>query len=200
MLPRVAAAALLPVLLVVATLTARAQTPDPNLQNLLTGLVNGTEVMLVTPLATGQFQVTSLNPGGRLSAPDAAAAIDRARAQLQQLGEPNPTAEEIARVLAGGPINTPAGRVQAAGILPASGHPASIRSQVVAAGTPLPGAAPGTSSAGGSAPVNARDQAIRELAQLGIINPSEDQIRTALVGGPLNTVNGVVQLPGILPR
>ena len=103
--------------------------------------------------------------------------------------------------MAGGPINTPSGRVQAAGILPASGHPATIRSQVVAAGTPLPGAAPGTTSAaGGSAPQNVRDAAIRELAQLGIINPSEDQVRTALVGGPLNTVNGVVQMPGILPR
>jgi hypothetical protein len=196
MLPRVASA----LLLGLAAFVARAQSPDPNLQNLLTGLMNGTEVMLVTPLATGQFQVTSLNPGGRLSAPDAVAAIDRARAQLQNLGEPNPTAEEIARMLAGGPINTPSGRVQAAGILPASGRPASIRSQVVAAGTPLPGAAPGTSAAGGSAPMNAREEAIRELASIGIINPSEDQIRTALVGGPLNTVNGVVQLPGILPR
>lgn len=197
MLPRFAAA----VLLVLAARHAQAQAPDPNLQNLLTGLVNGTEVMLVTPLASGQFQVTSLEPGGRLSAPDAAAAIDRARAQLQSLGEPNPTAEEIARVLAGGPINTPSGRVQAAGILPASGHPATIRSQVVAAGTPLPSGTPGYSSAaGGSAPPNVRDEAIRELAQLGIINPSEDQIRAALVGGPLNTVNGVVQMPGILPR
>lgn len=196
MLPRAAAA----LAVLALALPARAQSPDPNLQNLLNGLINGTEVMLVTPLSSGQFQVTSLNPGGRLAPPDAAAAIDRARAQLTSLGEPNPTAEEIARVLAGGPINTPGGRVQAAGILPASGHPASIRSQVVAAGTPLPGAPPGTSSAGGSAPVNARDQAIRELAELGIINPSEDQIRTALVGGPLNTVNGVVQMPGILPR
>ena len=196
MLPRAAAA----VVVACIALSARAQAPDPNLQNLLNGLVNGTEVMLVTPLNNGEFQVTSLQPGGRLSAPDAAAAIDRARAQLTSLGEPNPTADEIARVLAGGPINTPAGRVQAAGILPASGHPASIRSQVVAGGVPLPGAAPAASYAGGSAPPSAREQAIRELAQLGIINPSEDQIRTALVGGPLYTVNGTVQLPGILPR
>jgi hypothetical protein len=50
-------------------------------------------------------------------------------------------------------------------------------SQIVAPGTPL-----------------------RQLADLGIINPSEDQIRAALVGGTLTTLNGVVQLPGLLTR
>ena len=68
-------------------------------------------------------------------------------------------------------------------------------------GTPVTGY--GQSAAGGSAPalpVPAREQAIRELAAIGIINPSEDQIRTALVGGSINTVNGVYQLPGVLPR
>ena len=44
------------------------------------------------------------------------------------------------------------------------------------------------------------EAALRQLAGLGILNPSEDQIRTALVGGTLTTVNGVYQLPGLLPR
>jgi hypothetical protein len=48
--------------------------------------------------------------------------------------------------------------------------------------------------------VPAREAALQQLAAIGIINPSEDQIRTAMVGGTITTVNGVVQLPGLLPR
>jgi hypothetical protein len=56
-----------------------------------------------------------------------------------------------------------------------------------------------SAAAGGSAtaPVAAREMALQQLAALGIINPSEDQIRTALVGGTITTLNGVYQLPGI---
>ena len=190
---------LLACVLLAATFVVRAQLPDSNLQNLLTALTTGSEATLVTPLRSGQVQVTSFAPGGRLSSPDAAALIDKARAQLQALGEPQPTAEEIARMLAGGPIEVPTGRIEAAGLLPAAGRPATIRSQVVAASTPLP-TTPVTSAAGGSAPVAARELALRQLAALGILNPSEEQIRTALIGGTLMTLNGVYELPGILSR
>jgi hypothetical protein len=186
---------------------AFAQPVDANLQNLLASLTSGSEATLVTPLASGMLQVTSFRPGARLNAVDAVAAVDRARGQLQALGEPQPSAEEIARMLAGGPIEIPSGRIHAAGILPASGYPASIRSQIVAAGTPLP---PGMASviapsaaAGGSAsaaPVQAREAALQQLASLGILNPSEDQVRTALLGGTITTINGVYQLPGIFAR
>ena len=200
MLPR----AILAAVLTCSAPFARAQTADPNLQNLLGALTNGTEVTLVTPLTSGMLQVTSFNPGNRMSAIDAMAAVNRARTQLQALGEPQPTAEMIARMLAGGPIELPGGRIQALGILPASGQPASIRSQIVAAGTPLPmGAsyAAGASAAtGGTAPPSARELALQQLAGIGIINPSEDQIRTAMIGGTVTTVNGVVQLPGVLAR
>ena len=193
MLPRATVAAVL----ACSALFARAQTNDPNLQNLLAALTSGNAVTLVTPLTSGMLQVTSFSPGARMSAVDAMAAINRARVQLQALGEPQPTAEEIARMLAGGPINLPTGRIQAAGILPAGGQPAAIRSQVVAAGTPL---SPGAAATGGSAPAPARELALQQLAAIGIINPSEDQIRTAMVGGTVTTVNGVVQLPGVLAR
>jgi hypothetical protein len=195
MLPRATLAAVL----ACCALFARAQTNDPNLQNLLAALTSGNDVTLVTPLTSGMLQVTSFSPGARMSAPDAMAAINRARTQLQALGEPQPTAEEIARMLAGGPINLPGGPIRAVGILPASGQPASIRSQVVAAGTPLPAGTP-SAAAGGSAPASARELALQQLAGIGIINPSEDQIRTAIVGGTVTTVNGVVQLPGVLAR
>ncbi len=191
---------LLPALLFLAACAAHAQAPDANLQSLLGALTTGAETTLVTPLRNGMQQVTSFNPGGRVTPAEAQLLLSNARAQLQSLGEPQPTAEEIARMLAGGPIELPAGLVQTSGLLPAAGRPATIRSQVVAAGTPLPSYGPTTSASGGTAPVATRELALRELAALGIINPSEQQIRTALVGGTLTTVNGVVELPGILTR
>lgn len=191
---------LLAVCLVLACSLARAQGADPNLQNLLVALTNGSETTLVTPLRSGMLQVTSFNPGGRVTPTEAHLLVNRARDQLQALGEPQPSAEVIARMLAGGPIELPAGRIHVAGMLPNAGRPATIRSQVVAAGTPLPGTPAATSAAGGSAPVAARELAIQQLATLGIINPSEDQIRTALVGGTVTTVNGAYQLPGIVGK
>jgi hypothetical protein len=191
---------LLAVCLVLACSLARAQVADPNLQNLLVALTNGAETTLVTPLRSGMLQVTNFNPGGRLTPAEANMLVNQARDSLQALGDAQPTAEVIARMLAGGPIELPSGRIHAAGMLPSSGRPATIRSQVVAAGTPLPGTPAATSAAGGSAPVAARELAIQQLATLGIINPSEDQIRTALVGGTITTVNGVYELPGILTR
>jgi hypothetical protein len=194
MLPRLGAAALL----VCAAVVARAQSDDRNVQNLLAALINGTEATLVTPLITGEVQVTSFQSANRMSAIDAMAAINRARAQLQALGEPQPTADEIARMLAGGPIELPGGLVEAQGMLTASGQPAVIRSQIVAAGTPLPRGAQASAAGGTAPPSAARQQAILQLLAVGIVNPSEDQIRTALVGGTVNTVNGPYLMPGIL--
>ena len=197
---------MLPRLLVAAVLAscgflAHAQTADPNLQNLLAALETGAPVTLITPLTTGMSQVTSFSAQKRMASVEALAYIDRARGELMRLGVQQPTAEEIARMLAGGPLVVPAGNVTVPGLLNLAGIPASIVSQQVAAGTPVNGAPGyGTSAAGGSAAVPAREQAIRELAAIGIINPSEDQIRTALVGGTITTVNGVYQLPGVLSR
>jgi hypothetical protein len=179
--------------LVLVASTVRAQGVDPNLQNLLTGLENGTEVRLVTPLASGLVQVTSFRPSARLSAAEATAYVDRARRELGALGEPQPTAEQIARMLAGGPIDVPAGRVHPRGLLTSAGAPATIVSQVVSQNAATGGSAP---SYGASA-LPAREQALQQLAGIGIINPSEDQIRTAIVGGTVVTVNGPQVLPGI---
>jgi hypothetical protein len=77
--------------------SAHAQYVDPNLQNLLAGLTNGGEVSLVTPLTTGLLQVTSFRTPVRMAA------------------------EEIARMLAGGPIEVPAGRFTLPGLLVQSG-------------------------------------------------------------------------------
>jgi hypothetical protein len=181
--------------------SAHAQYADPNLQNLLAGLINGGEVRLITPLTTGMLQVTNFRVPVRMTAAEAAAYVDRARQELWTLGVAQPSAEQIARMLAGGPLETPAGRFTMPGLLNLSGIQATLVSQIVNAGTPLSGY--GSAAAGGSAPAapaQEREAALRELAALGIINPSEDQIRTALVGGTITTVNGVVRLPGLLPR
>src|SRR3954462_10426368 len=174
MLPRATLAAVL----ACSALLARAQSTDPNLQNLLAGLTSGTQVTLVTPLTSGMLQVTSFNSGARMSAVDAMAAINRARSQLRAPGEPQASAEEIARMLAGGPIDLPGGRIQAVGILPASGQAAAIRSHIVAGGGARPPGASYTAgasaAAGGTAPPSARELALQQLAGIGIINPSED--------------------------
>jgi hypothetical protein len=173
-----------------------AQAPDSNLQSLLTALTTGSPTTLVTPLRSGMLQVTTFQPGTRMDAAQANQLINQARDSLQALGEREPTPEEIVRMLAGGPIDLPGGRIQTAGMLPSAGFQATIRSQVVAAGTPIPG----TAAAGGTAPVAARELAIQQLAAIGIINPSEQQISTALVGGTVTTVNGPYELRGILTR
>ena len=197
MAPRLLVAAVL----ASCALAAHSQAPDPNLQNLLAALQTGAPVTLITPLTTGMSQITSFSAPTHMSDAQARAYVENAKMELAKLGVERPTAEEIARMLAGGPLVVPAGDVTVPGLLNLAGIPASIVSQQVAAGTPVAGY--GQSAAGGSAPaqpVPARERAIRELAALGIINPSEDQIRTALVGGSITTVNGVYQLPGVLPR
>lgn len=171
---------------------ARAQGVDVNLQNLLAGLESGTEVRLVTPLASGLLQVTSFRPSTRLDAPAAEAYVERARRELTLLGEPQPTAEQIARMLAGGPIDVPAGRIHPRGLLTLAGAPALITSQLVQRNAAVGGSAPYTASA-----FPAREQALQQLAAIGILNPTEDQIRTAIVGGTIATVNGPQTLPGI---
>ena len=197
MLPRVFAAALV----VLGVHLGHAQQADPNLQNLLAALETGAPVTLITPLTTGMSQVTSFSAQSHMSDAEARAYVENAKVELRRLGVMTATAEEVARMLAGGPLVAPAGSVTVPGLLNLAGIPASIASQQVAAGTPVSGY--GQSAAGGTAPavpVPAREQAIRDLAALGIINPSEDQIRTALVGGSITTVNGVYQLQGVLSR
>ena len=157
--------------LTLALAAAHAQSNDANLQNLLAGLVNGAEVTMLTPLANGMVQVTSFKPPRPLPEAEAYAAIESARQHLAAVGIENPTADQFARALVGGPIDTRDGPVDLPGVLPAGGQ------------TP-----------------SEREAAVQQLAAIGILNPSEDQIRTALVGGTISTINGVYRLPGVNTR
>jgi hypothetical protein len=200
MAPRYVLAAIL----ALALASASAQVADVNLQNLLAALTQGAEVTMYTPLANGMLQVTSFKPPTRMTQAEAAAAVENARQNLATLGIENPSADQFARALVGGPINAPGGPAQLPAVLPVTGQPASVRSQVVYANA-LPQIAAPSAAAGGSAPAAARtpitpqerEAALQQLAAIGIINPSEEQIRTAILGGTLSTVNGIYPLPGI---
>src|SRR2546429_8784499 len=108
MLPRLAAAAVL----VCAAVVAHAQSDDRNLQNLLAALTNGSEATLVTPLITGELQVTSFLAADRMSAVDAMAGISRAPAPPQALCEPQTAAQQNARGVAGRPAEPPGRAIQ----------------------------------------------------------------------------------------
>lgn len=176
---------------------------DANLQSLLVGLTQGTEVTLVTPLADGMAEVTSFSPPGRLSAADAAGALERARQQLGALGVAQPSGQQLAVALVGGTVDIPSGRTQLNGVLPPGAQRAAIRTQVVAASA-LPQAH--VPSAGGAALTHAEvaqalQLATQQLALHGIVNPTLEQIRIAMFGGALTPLNGgpTVLLPGVLP-
>jgi hypothetical protein len=200
MAPRFVLAALL----ALALASARAQVADANLQNLLSALMQGAEVTMFTPLANGMLQVTSFKPPAPMPQAEASAAIERARQNLAAIGIERPTADQFARALVGGAISGPnGGATQLAGVLPVTGQPATVRTQVVNANA-LPQLGAAGAAAGGSAPLGRlsitpqeREAAVQQLGTLGILNPSEEQIRTAILGGTISTVNGIYQLPGI---
>src|SRR5688500_3394187 len=195
---------------VVAALTAAVLTSaceawaqaEANLQSLFIGLTQGTEVTLVTPLANGMAEVTSFSPPGRLSAADAAGALERARQQLAALGVAQPSGQQLAIALIGGTVDIPTGRTQLGGVLPPGTQRPSIRSQLVASGALPQGQVPG---AGGATLTHAEvaqalQLATQQLALHGIVNPTPDQIRVAMFGGTLTPASGpAIVLPGVVP-
>lgn len=191
---------------VVAALTAFAceawAQADANLQRLFAGLTQGSEVTLVTPLANGMAEVTSFLPPGRLSAADAAGALERARQQLAALGVAQPSGQQLAVALVGGTVDIPTGRTQLGGVLPAGTQRASIRTQLVASGALPQGQVPGAGSAAltHAEVAQALQLATQQLALHGIVDPTADQIRIAMFGGTLTPPSGpTVLLPGVVP-
>ena len=119
-------------------------------QDLIGALAAGSEVVLVTPLANGLLQVTRFQPPLALPRPQAEAAVAIARGQLRLLDIGNPTADQLARALAGGTIELRDGPAKLPGVLPTTGLPATVTSSIVLAnGTPLV-AATGAAAAGAS--------------------------------------------------
>jgi len=198
------------------SLDANAQF-DSNFQNLLTGLTQGSEVTLLTPLSDGTVEVTSFFPPGRMSAAAATASIEQARAELVNFGIEQPTGAQLAAALVGGVLNVPSGSTHLAGVLPPGQRPGSFSAQIVAAQALPQVVAPagnaaigGSAAAGASAPLTppgltdaqssmAIQLANERLAELGITQPTPDQVRAMLEGGTVMTPAGSsVTLPGLL--
>ena len=113
---------------------ATSDTParsNANLQNLLTALARGTEVALYTPLANGMLEITRFQPPIPVPRPQGEAAVAIARQHLRLLDIANPTAEQFAKALVGGMIDTRDGPVQLPAVLPTTGVPAVVISQLV---------------------------------------------------------------------
>lgn len=168
-----------------------------NLQSLLAALTHGTQVTLITHFANGTSQVTSFRPPVQLPPAEAAAAIERARAELAAFGVTQPSGEQLAVALVGGTLDIPTGRTQLPGVVAAdpAGSAGAIRSQLVLTSA-LPQAmlaqqAPGITAA-------QIGQAMQQLAGLGIANPTPEQLHAALTGGVVAAPGGAVTLPGVL--
>jgi hypothetical protein len=162
---------------------ALAQQVDPNFQALLSALIQGTPVVLLTPLRDGTVEVTSFAAPGQRTAVDAALLIEHARTNLQNFGIERPTGQQLAAAIAGGVIDFPTGRTQIPGVLPRDTTGVVLKSRVVnAAGMPTvigvspSGVTSGQAAAGGSAtPPNgglAGQMAAPQTPQAPIVSPS----------------------------
>jgi hypothetical protein len=137
---------------------ALAQQVDPNFQALLNALMHGAPAALLTPLPDGTLQVTSVTVPGQRSAAEAAALIQRAQITLGNLGVVQPTGEQLARALAGGTIDVPAGRTQIGGVLPPGAAQPTINTQIVTSGSLPLVIGPSSAGVGASAPPPAAQQ------------------------------------------
>ena len=183
-----------------------------NLAALVNGLSQGIPVTLVTQTADGQFQIATFTPPALGSAVDVARALEAARSSLISRGIAAPTAQQIGVALMGGGLPTALGAVQVAGVLTgtAGANAVLVRNEGSAAvsrqgnsvtlGTGTQ--AQSFNVPGGTMTDAELQQALLNanllLAQLGVPNPTPQQLQAALVGGPLSVSGGTVTLQGLL--
>jgi hypothetical protein len=93
-----------------------------NADSLVTGLQNGTTVMLVTQNPNNTRSLAGFTPPARMSAEEVASALARAKATLASLGIRQPSADQIQAALIGGDVTLPSGRTRPiAGVVGAAG-------------------------------------------------------------------------------
>lgn len=187
-----------------------------NFDSLVNGLTQGTPVTLTTVSPDAGVQIATFLPATALTAADAARSLEAARQSLISRGIALPNAQQLAIALMGGALPTPAGSAQVTGVVSgnAGATPIQVRNEL---------APPPASGAGG--PFNATSanlQALRTeltqgtramslfeanqalqlastlLAQQGILDPTPEQLRVALLGGNLGPAAGNVALQGVL--
>ena len=187
-----------------------------NLSALVSGLSQGIAVTLVTQTLDGQTQIATFTPPALGSAVEVARALEAARSSLISRGIAAPTAQQIGVALMGGGLPTALGAVQVAGLLTgsASATAVQVRSEVSTTAVPAlsrqgnsitlgSGGTAQTFNVPGAAMTDAELQqallnANQLLAQLGVQNPTPQQLQAALVGGPLSVSGGTVTLQGLL--
>ena len=84
-----------------------------NADNIVTGLQNGTSVMLVTQGADNTRSLAGFTPPGALSAEEVEAALAKARSTLASMGIRRPSADQIQAALIGGDVTLADGRTRA---------------------------------------------------------------------------------------
>ena len=190
-----------------------------NFQSLVQGLTQGSPVTLTTSGQDGFVQIATFQPAGTLSALEAARTLETARQNLISRGVATPNAQQLAAALAGGTLPTAAGAAPIAGVLAEVSAPIQLRTELAR----LPALPPASASTGASAPLTSlpaaqgalapflpagmsafeANQAIQlatiMLAQQGILSPTTDQLRAALLGGTVrNSAGSDVRLQGVL--
>lgn len=188
-----------------------------NFQSLVLGLTQGVPVTLTTSGQEGFVQIATFQPAGALSTLEAARTLETARQNLISRGVAAPNAQQLAAALAGGTLPTASGAAPIAGALPGVTAPIQVRTELVQLPVlPPASAAAGASAAGlplaqspaaqflpaGMSALEA-SQAVQlatiMLAQQGILNPTTDQLRAALLGGTVrNSAGSDVRLQGVL--
>ena len=188
-----------------------------NLAALVSGLSQGTPVTLTTSV-DGQLQAATFTPPAVSGAAEIARALETARTSLISRGIATPTAQQIAVALMGGGLPTPVGAVQVPGVLTGTANPAAV--QVSTSSTAVTANLPAISRQGSNVTLGTGTQAqtfavpgttlsdlqlqqslsaaSQLLAQLGILNPTPEQFRAALIGGPVAVAGGSVTLLGVL--
>ena len=183
-----------------------------NLAALVNGLSLGVSVTLVTPTSDGQFQTVTFTPPALGGAVEVARALEAARSSLISRGIAAPTAQQIGVALMGGGLPTALGAVQVAGVLTgtAGANAVLVRNEGSAvfsrqgnSVTLGSGSQAQSFNVPGAAVTDAELQQVllnanQLLAQLGVPNPTPQQLQAALVGGPLSVSGGTVTLQGLL--
>lgn len=177
-----------------------------NFESLVSGLTAGTPVTLASVGADGIMQIVTFAPGTTMSAAEAARTLETARQALIARGVAVPNAQQLAIALMGGTLTNGATSVALPGILTgtATGTGIQVRNEAFALSPANVDAVrallpPAMASLGAADLNQALQLAIGMLAQQGIVSPTPEQLRIALVGGTLVGASGAsITLQGLL--
>jgi hypothetical protein len=184
-----------------------------NFESLVNGLTQGTAVTLTTVAADGSLQIVTFVPGTALSPVEAARTLESARQALISRGIAAPTAQQLAVALVGGAAPIQVRTELAASPALGAGNAANLTAaDLQALRTGLAQNTPVTlAGTNGNVTFTAPGRALSAfeinqalqlaslmLAQQGILDPTAEQLRAALLGGTIVTASGSIPLQGVL--